>query len=203
MVAASKLKHHPDNPRLGDVDAIEASIRRFGWYGNLQVQKSTGFIVKGNNALEAGLRIGFTSFPVVFLDISDDDALGILITDNRTSDLAHYHPPTLGDALTKMAKTSRGLEGTGFEPPDVARVLDSLVKKTPPVNELDQAVQLRPPSEYAVISCADAEEWDELKAILRLGPVRRGGYKAGSAFDDQTGTQRVVPFPLFLQLITP
>jgi len=67
--------------------------------------------------------------------------------------------------------------------------------------ELDQAIQLKPPREYVVIICNDSnDEWGELQKKLNLQPVRRGGYKKGSAFDS-VGTQRVVTAEEFLKLI--
>ena len=58
-------------------------------------------------------------------------------------------------------------------------------------DKLPQAVQLAPAREYAVIMCDDLDEWERLKVALSLTPVRRGGYKQGSEFDD-VGTQRVI-----------
>jgi hypothetical protein len=57
--------------------------------------------------------------------------------------------------------------------------------------KIPQAIQLEPDHEYAVVMCKDADEWEALKVALNLTPVRRGGYKKGSAFD-AVGTQRVV-----------
>ena len=56
---------------------------------------------------------------------------------------------------------------------------------------LDQAIQLKPPSEYVLIMCDSLEEFEKLREVFDLGLVRKGGYKAGSPFD-QTGTQRVI-----------
>jgi hypothetical protein len=57
---------------------------------------------------------------------------------------------------------------------------------------------LEPPKEYAVIMCENEEEWEKLKVSLDLKPVRRGGYKQGSAFD-AVGTQRVVKASQFFE----
>jgi len=52
-------------------------------------------------------------------------------------------------------------------------------------------LQLEPPREYALIMCANENEWARLKVALQLTPVRRGGYRQGSPRDD-VGTQRVI-----------
>ena len=50
--------------------------------------------------------------------------------------------------------------------------------------ELPQSVQLVPPKEYILIMAEpNSVDWEELKEILKLKMVRRGGYKKGSGFD--------------------
>ena len=50
--------------------------------------------------------------------------------------------------------------------------------------ELPQSVQLEPPKEYILIMAEpNSVDWEELKEMLQLKMVRRGGYKKGSAFD--------------------
>ena len=56
---------------------------------------------------------------------------------------------------------------------------------------LDQAIQIKPNSEYVVILCDSDEDWDYLKTVFKLPFVRRGGYKKGSPFD-HVGIQRVI-----------
>ena len=50
--------------------------------------------------------------------------------------------------------------------------------------ELPQSVQLEPPKEYILIMAEpNSVDWEELKEMLKLKMVRRGGYKKGSNFD--------------------
>jgi hypothetical protein len=50
--------------------------------------------------------------------------------------------------------------------------------------EFEQSVQLIPPKEYILIMAEpNSEDWEELKEMLKLKMVRRGGYKEGSSFD--------------------
>jgi hypothetical protein len=77
-----------------------------------------------------------------------------------------------------------------------------ILERDTPEGGLSQALQLQPKREYAVIMCADLDEWERLKMALSLTPVRRGGYKKGSQFDD-VGTQRVVKAADVLPLLAP
>ena len=65
--------------------------------------------------------------------------------------------------------------------------------------ELPQSVQLEPPKEYVIILCEpNSVEWEELKMKLKLGIVRKGGYKKGSAFD-AVSTERVLTYKNFIE----
>jgi len=86
---------HPRNPHNGDVEAIKRSIAKNGVYAPVVIQKSTRFVVKGNHTYEALMDLGFPTLPVVTLDIDDDRALRILLTDNRISQRGNDDPGLL------------------------------------------------------------------------------------------------------------
>ncbi|HEY8868153.1 MAG TPA: ParB N-terminal domain-containing protein [Candidatus Limnocylindrales bacterium] len=54
------IKLHPRNPRIGDVEAVANSLRRFGQQKPLVVQASTLFCVAGNHLLRAAQSLGWT-----------------------------------------------------------------------------------------------------------------------------------------------
>jgi hypothetical protein len=60
------------------------------------------------------------------------------------------------------------------------------------VVEAEKSVQIEPPKEYILIMAEpNSVEWEELKELLKLKMVRRGGYKKGSSFD-AVGLERVI-----------
>lgn len=80
-------------------------------------------------------RLAWTKFerdaldrvPVIWIDVDDDEALRILLVDNRTNDLASYRNDQLASLLTDLAQgTPRGLAGTGFSREALDDLLDSL-----------------------------------------------------------------------------
>jgi hypothetical protein len=97
---------------------------------------------------------------------------------------------TLGEVLGDLLKTG-GLDGVGFGEGEVERILKALGGPGETEVLLDQAVQLRPAREYVVVMAADEVEWERLKEVLDLKPVRKGGYKPGSSFDN-ISTNRVI-----------
>lgn len=58
--------------------------------------------------------------------------------------------------------------------------------------EFGKSVQLEPPKEYILIMAEpNSVEWEEMKEMLKLKMVRRGGYKKGSDFDS-VSLERVI-----------
>jgi site-specific DNA-methyltransferase (adenine-specific) len=117
----------PGNYRQGDQGAIRASLERWGWYAPLVVQESTGRICVGNNRFKAGLDRGDALFPVVRRDLSDAEAEALLVTDNRTSDLALNDEQALAALLVQIAERNpQDLEGTGWDGDDVDDLLETV-----------------------------------------------------------------------------
>jgi hypothetical protein len=121
-VALDTLVEHPRNARIGDVDAITESLQAHGAYKPLIVQKSTRHVLAGNHTLKAMLRLGWAEADVVVLDIDDEEALRILLIDNRSSDSSAYDDELLVELLQELPD----LTGTGYTEDD----LDDLLAMT-------------------------------------------------------------------------
>lgn len=122
QVAVDKLTVHPENARVGDIDAILESIETNGFFGTIVAQRSTGHIIVGNHRYQAAVRAGMNKVPVVFMDIDDDHARRIMLADNRTNDVASYDDALLAQLL----QTVPSLDGTGFDGDDLADLLAGL-----------------------------------------------------------------------------
>ena len=83
------------------------------------MQRSTGYVIAGNHRLLAGRQAGLTSFPVVYLDVTDAQALKINVADNKLSDDATYDIDDLIDQL----QTVDDLDGTGWSEEELAELL--------------------------------------------------------------------------------
>lgn len=176
-VDVKTLKHHPDNPRIGDVDAIAASIVANGWFGTLVVQKSTRFILVGNHSYDAAVSLDFSELPVQYIDCDDERALRIMLSSNRSADLAEYDDEKL-DSLLGSLDT---LEGTLFDieldPADDSgdapvATRDALTDATP---KYPIAAVFGEKHEFVVILTAGANDWVQLKALLGLKQTKSYG----------------------------
>lgn len=125
-VPLGDIQPHPDNARVGDVDAIAESIRVNGFYGVIYVQESSGNILAGAHRWEAAAKVGMKTIPVIYLDVDDAKAKKILLADNRTSDKATYAKDPLTDLLKDVMHDS-DLTGTGWQATDLEKLIKESV----------------------------------------------------------------------------
>lgn len=122
VVPIASIELHPRNPRLGDVAAIAASLRRFGQRRPVLVQASTRFVVAGNHLVRAARELGWTEVAAVVEELDDATAIAYMLADNRTSDLGGYDDALLAAILAEQAAADN-LAATGYDPADVAALL--------------------------------------------------------------------------------
>lgn len=120
------LKPHPNNVRQGDIGAISQSLEQHGQYRPIVVQRSTGFILAGNHTYKAAVSLKWTQIAATYVDCDDEQALRILLIDNRANDLASYDDSALVEMLKGLMDTELKLEGTGFDPDDLDQLLKDL-----------------------------------------------------------------------------
>lgn len=122
-IPIDSIKPHPRNVRQGDVGAISESLKLHGQYRPIVVQKSTGHILAGNHTYKAARALKWKQIAATYVDVTDDQAVRILLMDNRANDLASYDDPALADILKQLMETDQRLEGTGFDPDDLEQLL--------------------------------------------------------------------------------
>jgi hypothetical protein len=116
---------HPRNVRQGDIGAIIQSLQAHGQFKAITYQKSTGRILAGNHTWKAAKALGWTQIAASAVVCDDEQALKILLVDNRSSDLATYDDKELMELLKELSQNDPLLEGTLFDGDD----LDDLVFK--------------------------------------------------------------------------
>lgn len=165
-VPIGQLKPHPDNPRVGDVDAIAESIRINGFYGAILAQEGKDVILAGTHRWEAAQNVGMKTIPVMYLDVDDAQAKKILLADNRTSDKASYNKDPLARLLKDVMQES-DLVGTGWQ----ATELEKLIRESvdlPDISEEDKP--LRPFERTYWLIAAPIDMHDSIELLLRELP---------------------------------
>ena len=82
------LSYFPGNARRGDVTRIKKSLNRFGQYKPITARLHSGVVIAGNHTLQAARELGWSEIAATFVDVSDDEATRIVLTDNALSDAA-------------------------------------------------------------------------------------------------------------------
>lgn len=121
-IGIDTVEPHPDNARVGDVEALAESLTRFGQVKPIVVQKSTGYVVAGNHTRMAAVSLGWEEIAACLLDLDDETAKAYLLADNRLSDRAKYDQAKLYDSLESMLD----LDGTGYDLDYVESLGDAL-----------------------------------------------------------------------------
>jgi ParB-like chromosome segregation protein Spo0J len=108
------LKPHPLNARRGNLDLIEESLGIHGQYSPIVITQDN-VILAGHHVVKAARRLKWSKIDAVRVTVTDEQALGILLADNRTTDLATYDNPALLNVLAGLPD----LKGTGFGQADI------------------------------------------------------------------------------------
>ncbi len=129
---ANARKHGEQN-----LDAITASLRRFGQAEPLVIQAGTGRVIAGHGRLLAMKQLGWTDCDVVELDVDDLKATALGIALNRTAELAEWDESVLAKLLDEL-RDQDALDGVGFAPGDIDALLAELDAQAGPAELSDE-----------------------------------------------------------------
>jgi hypothetical protein len=115
IVDVAKIHEHPRNPNNGDDPTVRALIRKHGFRGVIEVQRSSGSITAGNTRYRSAVAEGMPRVPVTWTDDDDATALERVLGDNRARDLALWDDQALTEVLAEIRDTTGTLDGTGFD----------------------------------------------------------------------------------------
>lgn len=208
------LHPYPNNPRIGDVEAIAQSLSLNGQYRPIVVRAETREILAGNHTWQAAKHLGWDKVAVsLVFDLSDEEAKRIVLADNRYSDLATYDNAALAELLTSLSDT----QGTGYEPSDVEALLASLTALEAPtaltdpddVPELPETPQSRLGDVWQLgphrLLVGDATEdlsalmGDELADLVLTDPPYNVDYEGGTGLKIQNDKLLDTDFRLMLE----
>ncbi len=123
-----------DNPRRHDLEAIAASVKRFGYVQAIVVDDTSGLIVAGHGVLAALLLAHQDGqappervvqdgpawkVPVLHVTLPEGEAKPYAISDSRTRELGGWMDEQLLGILTELQAGGDSLEGIGFNQQDL------------------------------------------------------------------------------------
>jgi len=188
IVDINKIKGNTNNPRIIKDDKFKKlvkSIKEFPEMLELRpiVVDENMIVLGGNMRLKACIEAGLKEVHITIADnLTEEQKKEFIVKDNVGFGEWDW------DMIANEWDTNL-LEDWGL---DV--LIDDKIDGLEDGEEIhfEQSVQLEPPKEYIVIMAEpNSVDWEDLKEVLKLGMVRRGGYKKGSAFDS-VGLERVI-----------
>ena len=99
LVPLDALHLDEENPRVGDVEAIDDSLTEFDQHRPVVVQRSTGKIIIGNHLFKAAQARGWTHLNVYYVDDDDGKAMRRGLADNAVGDRAEFDDEILHAVL--------------------------------------------------------------------------------------------------------
>lgn len=160
VVPIDSVEPHPRNYREHDVGAIHESIKRFGQYLPVVVQRSTSYIVAGSGRWEAQKARGEAEIPVRFEDFTDEEAVAVLVADNWTAQRGRNLDSELLDLLRELREEADLMAATGVEDDDVDALERELAAAEAPM-KLDTTKMVPKPKIHICPECGHS--WKEGK----------------------------------------
>jgi len=190
--AIDQLRPDPANPRRisdEELDSLERSIRQFGFVQPVLARREDRVVIGGHQRLVAARRLGLPTVPVIWLDVSPEQARLLGLALNR---IAGTWDEQLLARLLADLQTNVDLSLSGFGEDEIADLLRSLETREKKERvedfDLDSALEdatrsprTKPGDLWALgehrLLCGDATKPEDVERLL-------GGSRASMAFTD-------------------
>jgi DNA modification methylase len=128
QVSINELKPDPANPRRisdQELEALTRSIREFGMVDPIVARKEDKMVIGGHQRLLAARRLGYKTVPVVFVDLTVEQAHLLNIALNKIS--GSFDQELLARLLSDLSQASDiDLTLSGFGEDELKKLLKSL-----------------------------------------------------------------------------
>jgi len=132
-VPVSQLRPWPENPRImpeAEMRKLVRSIETFGLVEPLVVRRSDNLVIGGHQRLEAGKALGLTKVPVVFVDVTEEEAKALNLALNKIQ--GQWDLPKLGELLDELRELPDfDVTLTGFDSGEIDDLLAELERQQP------------------------------------------------------------------------
>jgi len=134
QVAVAQLRHSPYNPRHmseAEMQKLVRSIEKFGFIEPVVVRKADNAVIGGHQRLEAAKALGIETVPVVYVDVTEEEAKALNLALNRIQ--GEWDLPKLGELLEEL-RDLPDLDETlsGFDDREIATLLSELEREQLP-----------------------------------------------------------------------
>jgi len=128
QVAIEALRPDPANPRRisdAELEALTRSLRQWGFVQPVLARREDGVVIGGHQRLLAARRLRMKQAPVIYLDLSQEQARLLNVALNKIS--GEWDQELLGRMLADLATVDDlDLTLTGFDEDELAKLMKSL-----------------------------------------------------------------------------
>lgn len=207
-VPIDELELLPGNPRKGDVDAVAASLDRFGQRKPIVARKDDRTVIAGNHTLQAARKLGWSEIAVVWVDDDDAHAKAFALADNRTAELGSYDEEALLALIEQVhAADAELLEMTGWAEQDMHDLIDLLRPEPVEIAEDADEVPEQVPARTVKgdvwllgehrLMCGDCREPSDVDELLNGALINLGftspPYAQQREYDQSSGFKPIPP----------
>jgi len=161
-VSIDLIEPHPENPRIGDIEAIKKSLKANKQFQPILVQESSGFIIAGNHTYKAAVELGWTEVDVAYIDVDDAKAKAIMLAANKTADLGSYDERLLAQLISDITFEEEALlEGTGYSSDEIDDLLAASMVDIP-LEEPGEGVDVAAAMLDRIMPTDDDEDYDDI-----------------------------------------
>ena len=115
---------YENNPRKkNDINKVADSIKEFGWQQPIVVDKNN-IIIAGHSRYEAAKILKEDTVPVLIANISEDQAKGYRIADNKTNQYSEWDFDLLHNEFQDLIKDNFELSKLGFNNNELDSILN-------------------------------------------------------------------------------
>lgn len=156
-VSPGVLEPFIGNPRKNEhaINPVLRSIEQFGFINPIVVRKADNMIIAGHTRWKAALKAGMETVPVIYVDMTEDDARRFNVADNKLGELAEWDIDLLADLLKEWEEKGLDIGATGFSNEDISGILE-MVEPTPAHTGKEDDIPLVP--EVAITQTGDIWE---------------------------------------------
>ena len=189
-VKTKDIHANENNPRILKDDKFKKLVKSIKDFPEMLeirpiVVNNEMMVLGGNMRLRAIQEIGLKEVPIIKAEnLTEEQQREFLIKDNVGFGEWDW------DALANDWDADE-LNDWGLDIPNLDDRIDGM--KDGEEIEFEQSVQIEPPKEYILIMAEpNSVDWEDLKEVLKLKMVRRGGYKKGSDIGNEIGLERII-----------
>lgn len=179
QIEIDKLVPNADNPRRisqRELEKLKKSIKELGFSEPVIVNMYAGreyTIVGGHQRTLAAKALGMTTVPVFYVNLKKDDEEKLNIALNKIS--GEFDEGKLADMLQRLMQAEGDISVTGFDEPDIDKLMRTKEKLAEKARMLDQAPALKPTAKAKVgdvwilgdhrLMCGDATNKDDIDKL--------------------------------------